>query len=170
MDRLFLLRHAMPQVDGSVPPSEWALSTEGRAAARGLHGTLPPGAHRLASAERKAQETLQLALPGSFDTDDRLNEVRRPAEPFGIHFHSARRAWVAGRLDERHAAWEKPDAAAARFDSVLRNAPGGDLVVATHGMVLTSWLRWIGRLSPGEEAGQYWDALTFPAVIELARQ
>ncbi|WP_256838952.1 histidine phosphatase family protein [Ornithinimicrobium faecis] len=170
MSRVLILRHAMPHLDRSVLPQDWALSSEGRAAAESLRGQLPPEAHRWASAERKAQETLQLALPGSFKIDSRFNEVQRPNEAMEADVKPRRRAWVAGLLDERHKNWEGPATAAARFDAAVRGAPDGDLVVATHGMVLTAWLCSIGHLASGEQAAQFWGNLSFPSVIEVARQ
>jgi hypothetical protein len=34
MSRVFLVRHAMPELDASTGPAEWRMSAEGRTAAR----------------------------------------------------------------------------------------------------------------------------------------
>lgn len=167
MSRVFLVRHAMPKLDPALGPAEWRLSAEGGMAARELRGRLPGHARRVASAERKAQETLELALAGTFEVDSRLNEVRRPVEPVGLEVRSVRRAWVAGRIDERHNGWETPTAAAARFDAGVRDHASGDVVVASHGMVLTTWLVSVGTLAAGEPAALFWEALGFPDIVEV---
>lgn len=167
MPRVILIRHAMPVLDPTMRPAEWALSDEGRVAARNLAGRLPIRATVLASSERKAQETLHLASGHPAGIDARLNEVRRPDEPIGRHVMAPRRAWVAGCLDARHSAWESPAEAAGRVDQVVREAPEGDVVLGTHGMVLTAWLVSIGFWQPGEPAAQHWATLECPDVVEV---
>src|SRR5690606_33760442 len=80
----------------------------------------------------------------------------------------ARRAWIAGRVDERHRGWENPDAAARRFHEGLLAHSAEHLVVGTHGMVLTAWMVDQGLIAPGDAAVEYWDQLRFPEVIGLA--
>ncbi|MGF0118242.1 histidine phosphatase family protein [Promicromonospora sp. Marseille-Q5078] len=166
--RITLVRHAAPEVSGEIPPGAWPLSRAGRAAAHDLR--LPGGARAVASDERKAIETLSLALGVAVvPTDPRFGEVRRPPEPVAPGFREARRAWVEGALDARHFGWEAPDVAARRFDDAVReHALGHDLVVATHGMVLTAWLVSIGRLAPGPDAGGFWVRLGLPDVVPVA--
>jgi broad specificity phosphatase PhoE len=120
-----------------------------------------------ASAERKAIETLRAAVHADFTTDERFGEVRRPNEPISDDVRPARRAWVAGALDRRHEGWESPRAAADRFGAGLDALPGEAVVVATHGMVLTSWLVTVGVVRPGEEAAEFWSGLVLPDVIRV---
>lgn len=131
MATVFIVRHAMPTVNPKLSPAGWELSIEGRAAARALQGRLPLDVPRVASAERKSQQTLALALPGQFAIDERFNEVRRPPEPIGGDVRPVRRAWVEGMLDERHVGWETPSEAAARFDAAVRASTTNGIVVAT---------------------------------------
>ncbi|BDZ38264.1 NUDIX domain-containing protein [Microbacterium suwonense] len=82
-------------------------------------------------------------------------------------FRDARRAWVAGRLDARHACWETPDAAARRFHDGLLVYEAEHLIVGTHGMVLTAWLATQGLVERGVDAVAFWESLRFPDVLEL---
>ncbi|WP_148043204.1 histidine phosphatase family protein [Flexivirga caeni] len=137
-------------------------------AAGKLRGRLPTGSCCIASAERKAQETLRLAVDDSFDVDRRLNEVRRPVEPLGGDVRPCRRAWVSGQLDSRHEGWETPTDAAARFDAVVRIPSNSqNVVVASHGMILTAWLVSVGILDEGESAALFWEALAFPDIVSV---
>ena len=56
---LILVRHAMPAYSAEVPPDCWELSEDGRNAVRRLGPVLPAGALLVASAERKAWQTLE---------------------------------------------------------------------------------------------------------------
>ena len=161
-----LIRHAEPLVMPGTDPAAWPLSADGVRAARGLRPHLPDAASFVASTERKAVETLAHAIDREPDRDDRFDEVRRPGERFDDDVHARRRAWVEGALDARHAGWETPDEAASRFDDGVR-ARQGDLVVATLGMILTSWLVRIGRVAAGAEAGEFWARLRFPDLIDV---
>ncbi|MFE6733564.1 histidine phosphatase family protein [Microbacterium sp. NPDC057650] len=155
----------MPEVDASAPPSAWRLSAEGAAAASALHlaGTAA------SSPELKALQTTALATGVSADAvtqDARFREVDREEQ---VHddFRSARRAWIAGRLDERHARWETSDAVAQRFHEGLVAHPAEHLVVGTHGMALTAWMSAQGLIGSGAAAIEFWETLRFPDVVEL---
>lgn len=169
MGLIFIVRHAMPTVDAELGPCEWALSAKGESAARALRGRLPEDSRRVASGERKAQQTLQLALDGTFEIDERLNEVHRPAEPVGADVRSPRRAWVSGQPDSRHSGWETPTEAAERFDAVVRTNHSGHVLVASHGMVLTAWLVSIKKIDAGEAAARFWETLAFPDIVTVQR-
>lgn len=99
--------------------------------------------------------------------DARFGEVRRPLEPINDEFRDRRRAWVAGALDRRHDGWETPADAAGRFAAALDNLDGDVVVIATHGMVLTTWLQHIGVVGPGDEAADFWERLALPDLIEV---
>ena len=100
----------MPEVDAAIPPGEWPLSEQGRAAAARL--VLPRGVRILSSAERKAVETAE-AIGGEIVVDARVNEVRRP-RVWGEDFREQARAYVGGT---RHAGWEAHAEVTARFDA-----------------------------------------------------
>ena len=164
--KITLLRHAMPEVDASASPDTWPLSTDGVAAASGL--VLAAGTVA-SSPELKALQTTALACgveTESIEQDARFREVDR-VERVHDGFREARRAWVAGQLDERHEGWETADAAAQRFHDGLRAHPAEHLIVGTHGMVLTSWLAAQGLVGAGDEAVAFWEALRFPDALQL---
>ncbi|NUT34843.1 MAG: histidine phosphatase family protein [Hamadaea sp.] len=160
---LFLVRHAMPVVDPAVAPADWVLSAQGRAAAQALVQLLPPDAYLVASAEPKAAQTLQDA--GEPRIDGRFGEVVRVGEPFGGDFLALRRAYVEGT---DHPGWEPRAQVVARFDAAVgdqaRAAAGRPLVVATHGMAMTTWLT--ARLGL-DDPGVFWAGLQFPDVLEV---
>lgn len=167
MRRIHLLRHAMPDADPTTPSNRWPLSSAGVAACATLVGRLPEDAVRLSSAEVKAQQTLTLLLPGPYLVDPGLNEVHRPGEPWSDSVRSGRRAWIMGARDERHRGWETMAAAAARVDHVCARWADNDLVLATHGMVITAWLVGAGRLRAGPDAMRFWERLAFPDLITV---
>ncbi|WP_181905791.1 NUDIX domain-containing protein [Microbacterium bovistercoris] len=163
--KITLLRHGMPEVDASVSPEEWPLSSDGAAAASALRldGTA------VSSPELKARQTTVLATgaeEGTVVQDARFREVDRE-ELVHDDFRSARRAWVAGRLDERHVSWETPDDVAQRFHEGLLAHPAEHIVVGTHGMALTAWTVAQGLIEAGDPAVAFWETLRFPDVIEL---
>lgn len=167
---LVLVRHAMPAATPDQPPHQWPLSAQGREAAARLTPLLPREAQWVSSPEPKAAETLQIAAPGNqrLLTDAGFVEVHRPAEPFDDHVQERRRAWVEGRLDDRHTGWETPGQAAERFAAAIaRHSGGGVLVVGTHGMVLTAWLVEIGYVPAGRAAGNLWAGLRLPDAITV---
>jgi len=170
MGRITFLRHAMPEVESGVGPADWHLSGPGAAASAALHIAISGSTRALSSPELKARQTTALALGSPLEaimTDARFREADREER---VHdgFRDARRAWVAGRLDQRHRGWEAPETAAHRFHEGLLAHAAEHLVVGTHGMVLTAWMVDQGLIAPGDEAVAFWEALAFPDVIELA--
>ncbi len=165
MSRIYLLRHAMPVLDETVPSADWPLSAQGRTAAQAIGRALPRDGIRLTSPEPKARETLALACPGPAMVDARLGEVCRPPEPIGDGHRAVRRDWVAGRLDQRHRGWESPSHAASRFAAAIAEHRSDTMVVATHGMVLTAWLVSIGHVEGGQPAARFWEAMALPDVV-----
>ncbi|MBO0811350.1 MAG: histidine phosphatase family protein [Microlunatus sp.] len=167
---VIIVRHAEPEVRADLPPASWPLSPAGRLAAAGLHGTLPAAAGLASSSELKAIETICLAAavePEAVTVDDHFGEVRRPGEPFDDHHRDRRLAWITGRPDARHAAWETPEQAARRFQDGLDQLDGEIVVVGTHGMIITAWLVAIGEVRPGDAAGACWQQLAFPDVLTI---
>lgn len=159
---LYLVRHAQPAPSPEVTPDEWPLTPEGGAAAKRLMEQLPSDALFVASAERKAWET----LPGvEVRRDARLNEVARPDERWSDDFRTRRRAWVEGSVIP---GWETMRGAAERFEAAVHDAQpsaaGRPVVIASHGMVITSWLVHRELVAPGD-AGGYWEALSFPDCL-----
>jgi 8-oxo-dGTP pyrophosphatase MutT (NUDIX family) len=155
----------MPEVDATRPPGEWILSSDGINAAAALR-LEALAASAVSSPERKAVQTVALALrlpESAVATAVSFREVDR-VESVHDGFRDARRAWIAGRLDERHEGWETPDAAARRFHEALLAQDARHVVVGTHGMVLTAWLASQGLVA---DAVAFWEALRFPDVVEI---
>jgi broad specificity phosphatase PhoE len=154
---LILVRHAMPAHSAENPPDCWELSEDGRSAARRLSSVLPPGALLVASAERKAWQTLESL--GPVTRDRRFNEVSR-VEPWeGDHLRLRRE--YAGGAD--HPGWEPRGHVVERFAAAVSDylpaAKDGALVIATHGMAMTIWLSSVIGLP--DPAG-FWSDLRFP--------
>jgi broad specificity phosphatase PhoE len=127
-------------------------------AAAHLVSTLPRRATFVASAERRCWESLPGRTPRH---DPRLNDVNRPGERWSSDFRRQRRRWVEGVPVE---GWERHGHAAQRFADAVdaATAEGArDVVIVSHGMVLTNWLTAIGALDR-DEAGAFWELLTFP--------
>lgn len=167
---ILLVRHAEPEVVPGLDPRRWTLSDAGRIAAAELAARLPSYGVWMSSTETKAYETLSYAAGPdlAIAQDPGFDEVRRD-EPFDEGFRARRRAWVEGRLDERHAGWETPTEVAARFDRAVtaHAAPGTPLVIASHGMALTAWLVHARCQVPQHEAARFWETLAFPDVIAV---
>lgn len=162
---LLLVRHAMPTASAQSPPESWHLTPEGRADAAELLSTLPPQARLYASDEPKAWETL--GGPSDVTRDARFNEVIRIGEPWEGNFQLLRRQYVDG---VSHPGWEPQATAAARFQAgvlaVLEEAADSDrpAVIATHGMVMTTWLVSRGAVMHSV-AGDFWADLRFPDCL-----
>ncbi|MEV0615393.1 histidine phosphatase family protein [Nonomuraea sp. NPDC050404] len=157
---LFLVRHAMPAYGPAVPPHEWTLSAEGWQAARRLVARLPEDACLVSSDELKAWQTL--GGDGSVARDRRFNEVTR-VEPWEGDYRELRRTYVDGA---DHADWEPRAEVAKRFDAGITEhlvrTGGRPLVVATHGMAMTVWVKaLLGLRSPGD----FWADLRFPDAL-----
>jgi broad specificity phosphatase PhoE len=171
VDRLFLIRHAMPHVQQDVPSDQWQLGDEGRRRARLLRPQLVVSAYFVASDEPKAVQTLQeLADDLDVVTDRRFREVRRPSM-WSDSYRSMARAYVEG---DRREGWEDHAQVAQRFAAAvahhasLASAAGRTLVVGTHGLAATVWLASVVRLDP--DPAQFWERLEFPDLIDVDRK
>lgn len=145
----------------------WVLTADGVEAAKAL--SLPAGAHVVSSPELKSLQTVALATGSAEDAvlvDAGFREVDR-VETVRDGYRTARRAWVSGVLDDRHEGWESPESAAHRVSNALRRYDAPHLVVGTHGMVLTAWLVATGVVEPGEPAVEFWERLSFPAIVTV---
>lgn len=148
MGRLFLVRHARPVVDPARPPSEWDLDPAGVPLLEQFAG-LPHWASAcriVSSAEPKASQTAahiagRHRLPPP-ETVGALGELRKGSF-VANHAEVVVRAF---RQPEKPAAdgWETAADALARFsgaiDRLIESARGRDLVVVSHGIVLSLYL------------------------------
>jgi broad specificity phosphatase PhoE len=170
VERLILVRHAMPELDPAVPAEHWRLGPEGRAAARSLRPLFTEPAYYVASDEPKAMETLQeIAGFPEVTTDPGFGEVRRPHVWSDDHdYRAAARAYVEGVC---HPGWEPHAQVVNRFDAAvarhaaLASASNRILVIGTHGLAPTVWLASRVPLDP--DPARFWAALRFPDVIDF---
>jgi broad specificity phosphatase PhoE len=163
---LILVRHAMPAAAPEVAPTEWPLSAEGIRAALALRELLPRDSRLIASTEPKAWQTLGDVT--DVVRDARFREIDRPDEPWSDDFRERRAEYVAG---ETHPGWEQHADVADRFGAgVAGHYDGGfrGVVIATHGMAMTTWLVSIGAVERDEAAG-FWRGLRFPdcRIVDL---
>jgi broad specificity phosphatase PhoE len=177
MDRLHLVKHAMPVKVAARPSREWMLSDDGRAAAARLAGRLvPAGIERfVSSTEPKARETAAImagALGVVCAEAEGLHEQEREGAPFfadPVDFEAAMREFFA-RPGERVFGQETADQAGARYEAalerVLAAGPDGDgaLAVVSHGTVMTLFIARHNRVDPFE----LWRSLGLPSSAVLS--
>jgi broad specificity phosphatase PhoE len=163
--RLVLVRHAAVELVEGVPPSEWRLTDEGHADARRLAALPVFGDVALVatSPEGKARGTARpIAAPIRVEEDLREVERRRT-------FVVARSAYVdlvdryfaGGRVE----GWEPVADARARIVGCIERLladTAGDLVVVSHGLVLSLYLADL-RGQPRVDLAE-WEAIPLPAV------
>jgi broad specificity phosphatase PhoE len=161
---LYLVRHAMPVVDPAADPASWELGADGRAAARALAALLPAPGLLVASTEPKAWQTLRTGWEREVLRDSGLCEANR-REGFDDGFRDRHRRYVSG---EPMPGWEPQAAVARRFAAAVAHARqrAGDahVVIGTHGMVMTIWLK--GAIGLGDPAA-FWDDLRFPDMLAV---
>ena len=169
MRRLVLVRHAQVRLDPELPPRLWELTAEGRTGADRL-ARLPVFAAIEAvvtSPEPKARATAEpIATTAGVEllVEQDLREAERGASPVDdrARFVAQVDAWLDGAPVP---GWEARDAAAARIVACvtrLLHQLSGDVVLVSHGTVLSLYLAWLR----GEErvALSEWEAIPLPAV------
>ena len=174
MRKLILVRHSLPVITGEQPASRWQLSEEGRRRCERLAGLL--AAHHpsaiVTSMEPKAIETGQVAgerLGIPVEAASNLHEHERP----GTDLDTLERfqAKVA-RLLEHPSEWvfgaETGDQARERFsaavDDAMKQHPAGNVVIVTHGTVMTLFVARVAGIDPVP----FWKGLGLPAYVVLS--
>lgn len=175
MRKLFLIRHSQSEVIPGVPPRLWPLTTQGREGAQQLAQHLvgdDQPVRLYASPERKAQETAQpighhLDLPIEIVTD--LREHEREHSPFLDKdaweqtlsaFFSRPTELIFGE-ESAHQALQRFKAA---VETMVTHAPQGNMVLVTHGTVLTLF---VASHNPQIDALAFWRSLRLPDLIVL---
>jgi broad specificity phosphatase PhoE len=175
--RLVLVRHSLPQIDENVPSSQWHLSESGRVAATVLAGKLKARDFtftRIASSpEPKALQTAQVILSAigssaAVDVDDSLSEHRRNHVGFlpQKEFEGGIERLFISDLNELVFGEETANAALERFEGAvqrLTQSSAGDLMIVTHGTVLSLYAKW--RF--GLDALSFWKALKAPTAVVI---
>ncbi len=173
MQRLLLIKHALPELDSSRPAADWHLSERGRALSELLARKL--AAYSLdvivSSVEPKAIETAQIVA-------QRLNKPHEIAA--GLHEHDRRNVPFLSRveIDARVAEFfakprelvlgsETADQAHARFADaiarVLEKLPQKNIAVVAHGTVITLF---VARKI--EMPFEFWKRLGLPSIVVLS--
>ncbi|MHB1446359.1 MAG: histidine phosphatase family protein [Acidimicrobiales bacterium] len=164
MSRLVLVRHGRPEVSEDTAPSTWSLRPEGVPAVRQLAASirLADPVTVLASTELKAVQTAEVLALGRVQQMAEFNEVAKPwFDDASAHVHATGR-YLAG---EALAGWEPLTGATERFQrGIERAADGHDLVVVTHGTVMTAWLATVVTVADPTE---FWSRLGQPDAWEV---
>jgi 2,3-bisphosphoglycerate-dependent phosphoglycerate mutase len=175
MRKLFLIRHAQPEVTPGIPARLWPLTPDGRESAQQLAQRLAVDDRPTllyASPELKAHETAQfiaqhLNLP--LETVADLREHEREHTPF-----LSKDAWEAtlaaffSRPTELIFGDESAHQALQRFNAavekIVASAPQENLALATHGTVLTLF---VASHNPQIDALAFWRSLQLPDLVVL---
>lgn len=174
-ERLFILvRHSISAVDHTLPTEQWGLSEEGRASCVQFAAQLAPYTPSIAIASviPRARETAQeiahmLSIP--YVCAEGLHEHERHDVPF-----LGREAFLTAMRDF----FLQPDMlvfgdetayqAYSRFNgavmSVLREYRTGNLMVVTHGTVMSLFVAHRLRI----DAFSFWNSLQMPAALVFA--
>jgi broad specificity phosphatase PhoE len=175
MRRLILVRHAAPAVQPAIPARDWPLSSEGRLQAERLAARLtslyaPPVI--FSSPERKAVETAGLIACALGLKVERVTDLREhdrtgagylSADAFAAsiaRFFACPEELVFGR--------ESAVQAGARFAAAVRalsaRTPDRDILLVTHGTVLTLYAVAVASVEPLP----FWRGLGMPAAVVLS--
>jgi broad specificity phosphatase PhoE len=176
MTKLVLIKHSLPTIDANKPAASWQLSPEGVGRCHRLASCL---AHFLpavlvSSVEPKARATAdrlaeRLALTAT--TIDGLEEQHRMTAPFLAHraLKEAMRGFFA-RPAELVFGEETADAASTRFSAAIDHLLGKhtdrNLLVVTHGTVISLYLSLCARIDPYP----LWEKLRLPSFAVVDRR
>jgi broad specificity phosphatase PhoE len=171
---MIMMRHTSVNVNPAIPSREWRLSAEGRQRAQTLAQQVAiykPTAV-ISSHETKAQETAAiiastLGLPQR--TADGLHEhVRHTFIADPAEWDAAVAAFFA-RPNELVLGTETARQAQSRFETAVENTlrqyAAGNLIIVTHGTVLTLFL---AHHDPTLDPYQTWKSLTLPCFFVLS--
>jgi len=167
--RLVLVRHAQARLDPELPPRSWELTAEGREAAEALArlGLFAGVEAVVTSPEPKARDTAEpiaRAAGVELSVERDLREAERGASPVDdrVGFVARVDTWLAGAAVP---GWEARDAAAPRIVACIERLlaeSSGDLVLVSHGTVLSLYLAWLR----GQERVDLleWETIPLPAL------
>jgi broad specificity phosphatase PhoE len=160
--RMILVRHSEPLKTDGTPADQWPLTDQGRRDASALGRSLSQGpttAIVWTSPERKAFETAALALPSvATRVREQLAEVRKPWYITAEEHAKSVASYLEG---ETVHGWERRDDVVARL-AVLEtdfSSIEGDLIIVSHGVLLTTWLDHQIAL---DDPYRFWSNLRMP--------
>lgn len=165
--RLVLVRHALPVSDPSAHPVDWVLDERAREdcvlLAHALRDLEQPFIRT--SPEPKARQTADILgmRLGAWPEDDAgFGEVRRPAACADDHVARVT-TYLSG---EPLPGWERSSDALSRFGAAIAraraSAAGRDVIVVSHGVVLTLYVEALRRGDPVA----FWQSLPLPCAFE----
>ena len=164
-----LVRHAQVRLEPEVPPRDWELTDEGRAAAERLARleVFDRAEVVVTSPEPKARATAEpiaAAAGVELRVEPDLREAERDAAAVDDRAAFVARvdAWLRGG---EVTGWEERDVASARIvDCISRilDEVSGDVVVVSHGTALSLYLAWL-RTHERVDLDE-WEAIPLPAV------
>ena len=174
MRELILVRHSLPVISSEQPASQWQLSEEGRRRCERLAELLAP--HRpsaiVTSTEPKAIETGQIVgkrmgIPVEAAPD--LHEHERPGTDLDtVEQFQAKVGRLLQHPGEQVFGAETGDEARDRFTAavgdVMRQHPGGNLAIVSHGTVMTLFVARAAGIDPVP----FWRKLGLPAFVVLS--
>lgn len=175
MRNLILVRHATPEIEPDQPSRRWHLSETGWAECKTLAEELE-AYHPVAivsSYEAKAQETASIIashLRTIYRVEEGLHEHERSDVPYIEHEEDFKTAikWLFKRPNTSVFGDETANQAKARFsktiESLLEKYPEGDLVVVSHGTVISLY----AAPHAGMEPFQLWKQLGTPSFVVLS--
>jgi broad specificity phosphatase PhoE len=171
---LTLVKHSLPAIDSTKPPSQWHLSALGRLRCHRLADHLAglPKPSLFASPEPKASETAdllaeRLTVPVVIIED--LHEHKRDTLRAITQevFAKAVKAAIE-HLDQHVLGEETGRQAQQRFcdaiEEVLRREPGTNPIVVAHGTVISLFLARKSQVN----AVEVWNRLGLPSFVQVA--
>ena len=176
MPKLILVRHAAPETDACVAPTQWPLSDAGRQSCAALARELAPffPAVLVSSREAKAVETAALLgreLKTGYKALAGLQEhARNSVGWLSEDEYRAGLSALYAKPAEVVFGDESADRARARFkaalDGLLVEHPDENVVVITHGTVMTLFIQ---HITPSIAPMEFWQRLGLPSAAVLSR-
>ncbi|MCI0475750.1 MAG: phosphoglycerate mutase family protein [Anaerolineales bacterium] len=173
MSKLLLIKHAMPELDPTVPAPEWHLGERGRARCESLANKLTAYALNVivSSVEPKAIETAQIVatrLSKPHEIAEGLHEHDRRNVPFmPLAELEARAAEFFAKPDELVLGSETGNQAHARFanaiDRVIEKHPQKNIAIVSHGSVISLFIA-----RNNEMPFDFWKRLGLPSIVVLS--
>ena len=159
MSRLFLVKHALPEIEPDVPAKMWQLGERGGAQSARLAEALRPYRPSvvISSAEPKAAETGRIiaeTLDSPYSTAPDLHENDREGLPYFTDFSDLEAAIreffdnPESRVIGRESAYEARQRFMTALGRALRPHPDQDVVIVAHGTVNTLFVTAHNPLEP----------------------
>lgn len=171
--RLILVRHSVPDIRRDVPAAEWRLTAEGLTRARALARLIQPdgAAQIFTSREPKASDTARaMAAEWRLEVEevDGLHEHERPtAQMLSREAFEGKVRELFERPRELVFGAETAEHARRRFTMAVMRlvaARSGDVVVVTHGTVMTLFV----AETAGVEPFTFWRRQQMPFAVTLS--